>query len=117
MCFKDREACSQAGCPVVKGQGGGFGGQELEFILRNLVELKTQVEDSGGGGTTTRLSGGQVIDLGDHSTVDVLPENDKDGDAAVVHRTGTTMAEETRKPPSRRPSGSTGGTAGVVLKF
>src|SRR5512133_3122957 len=30
---------------AVQGQGGGFSGHELEFILRNLVELKLQVED------------------------------------------------------------------------
>jgi DNA-binding NtrC family response regulator len=71
----------------------GAGGQELEFILRSLVELKIQVEE-----LRRRLDGQpqrvQVIDLGDHTTVhDVLPADDTDGDRAVVYRPGMTMAE------------------------
>ena len=76
--------------------GGGAGGQELEFILRSLVELKLQVEE-----LRRRLDSQpqrvQVIELGDHATVaDVLPEGDIDGDQPVVYRPGMTMAEVER---------------------
>ncbi len=68
-------------------------GQELEFILRSLVELKLQVEE-----LRRRLDQHpqrvQVIDLSDHATVaDVLPDGDRDGDGPVVYRSGMTMAE------------------------
>jgi DNA-binding NtrC family response regulator len=72
---------------------GGAAGQELEFILRSLLELKLQVEE-----LRRRLDDGgqrvQVIDLGDHATVhEVLPESDSDGERPVVYRPGMTMAE------------------------
>ena len=77
---------------AVQGGGAGFGGQELEFILRSLVDLKLQVED-----LRRRIQDGpqrvQVIELGEHGTVDVLPENDRDGETPVVYRSGMTMAE------------------------
>ncbi|HEY8256699.1 MAG TPA: sigma-54 dependent transcriptional regulator [Gemmatimonadales bacterium] len=68
-------------------------GQELEFILRSLVELKLQVEE-----LRRRLDQSpqrvQVIDLSDHATVaDVMPEGERDGDGAVVYRSGMTMAD------------------------
>ena len=68
-------------------------GQELEFILRSLVELKLQVEE-----LRRRLDQSpqrvQVIDLTDHATVaDVLPNGERDGDGAVVYRSGMTMAD------------------------
>jgi DNA-binding NtrC family response regulator len=69
-------------------------GQELEFILRSLVELKLQVEE-----LRRRLDDHpqrvQVIELSDHTSVaDVLPDGDHDdGDQAVVYRSGMTMAE------------------------
>jgi len=78
---------------AVQGQGGGFGGHELEFILRNLVELKIQVEELRRRIDDHPPQRVQVIDLGDHGTVDVLPENDRDGESPVVYRTGMTMAE------------------------
>ena len=72
---------------------GGVGGQEVEFILRSLVELKIQVEE-----LRRRIDDHpqrvQVIELADHSTVaDVLPEGDRDGELPVVYRSGMTMAE------------------------
>jgi DNA-binding NtrC family response regulator len=77
---------------AVQAGGGGLGGQELEFILRSLVDLKLQVED-----LRRRLDDGpqrvQVIELGEHGTVDVLPENDRDGETPVVYRSGMTMAD------------------------
>ena len=91
----------------VRGTAGRDGGQELEFILRSLVELKLQVEE-----LRRRLDDQpqrvQVIELGDSATVhDVLPEGDSDGDRPVVYRPGMTMAE-VEKRPSRRPPGHRG---------
>jgi len=69
-------------------------GQELEFILRSLLDLKLQVEE-----LRRRLDEHpqrvQVIELADHSTVaDVFPEaEDRNGDQAVIYRSGMTMAE------------------------
>ena len=57
------------------------------------MELKIQVEELRRRMDDHPPQRVQVIDLGDHSTVDVLPESDKDGDAAVVYRSGMTMAE------------------------
>ena len=81
--------------PVVAAgrRDGGTAGQEFEFILRSLIELKLQVED-----LRRRLDDQpqrvQVIELGDSATVhDVLPEGDSDGDRPVVYRAGMTMAE------------------------
>jgi DNA-binding NtrC family response regulator len=80
--------------PVVAARrDGGTAGQELEFILRSLLELKLQVEE-----LRRRLDDQpqrvQVIDLGDSATVhDVLPAGDSDGDGPVVYRPGMTMAE------------------------
>jgi len=69
-------------------------GQELEFILRSLLDLKLQVEE-----LRRRLDEHpqrvQVIELADHSTVaDVFPEaEDRNGDQSVIYRSGMTMAE------------------------
>ncbi len=68
-------------------------GQEVEFILRSLVELKLQIEE-----LRRRLDlhpqRVQVIDLSDHATVaEVLPEPDGDGVGPVVYRSGMTMAD------------------------
>jgi DNA-binding NtrC family response regulator len=75
------------------GGGGGIGGQELEFILRSLVELKIQVEELRRRIDDQPPQRVQVIELGDHGTVDVLPEGDRDGESPVVYRSGMTMAE------------------------
>jgi DNA-binding NtrC family response regulator len=76
--------------------GGGPAGQELEFILRSLVDLRLQIEEM-----RRRLDDHpqrvQVIELADHSSVaDVMPDNDRDGDHAVLYRPGMTMAEVER---------------------
>jgi DNA-binding NtrC family response regulator len=56
------------------------------------VELKIQVEE-----LRRRIDDHpqrvQVIELGDHGAVDVLPEGDRDGEPPVVYRSGMTMAE------------------------
>ncbi len=81
--------------------GGGLhgtrevGGQELEFILRSLLDLKLQVEE-----LRRRLDEHpqrvQVIELADHASVaDVLTDGDNGGrePAEVVYRSGMTMEE------------------------
>ncbi|MGZ8398196.1 MAG: sigma 54-interacting transcriptional regulator [Gemmatimonadales bacterium] len=79
------------------GQGGsGTGVQELEFILRSLVDLRLQIEE-----LRRRLDEHpqrvQVIELADHSSVaDVMPDGDRDGDHPVLYRPGMTMAEVER---------------------
>jgi DNA-binding NtrC family response regulator len=77
------------------GQQGGGGGPELEFILRNLVDLRLQIEE-----LRRRLDSGpqrvQVIEVGDHAgiTTDVMTEVDQNGDhQPVLYRPGMTMAE------------------------
>ena len=67
--------------------------QELEFILRSLVDLRLQIEE-----LRRRLDDHpqrvQVIELADHSAVaDVMSDNDGDGDHPVLYRPGMTMAE------------------------
>jgi DNA-binding NtrC family response regulator len=81
--------------PQLGGGGGGreLTGQELEFILRSLVDLKLQVEE-----LRRRLDQHpqrvQVIDLSDHATVsEVLTEGERDGNGTVVYRSGMTMAD------------------------
>jgi DNA-binding NtrC family response regulator len=78
--------------------GGGAGalradGQELEFILRSLVDLRLQIEE-----LRRRLDDHpqrvQVIEIADHSAVaDVMSEVDHDGEQPVIYRSGMTMAE------------------------
>jgi DNA-binding NtrC family response regulator len=66
--------------------------QELEFILRSLVDLRRQIEE-----LRRRLDEHpqrvEIVDLGDRGpVVDVLPEGDH-GDDQVVYRPGMTMAD------------------------
>jgi DNA-binding NtrC family response regulator len=73
--------------------GGGAAGQELEFILRNLVDLRLQLEE-----LRRRIDSGpqrvQVIDLGHSAQVsDVLSEVEQNGEQPVLYRSGMTMAE------------------------
>jgi DNA-binding NtrC family response regulator len=75
-------------------QGRDASGQEFEFILRSLLDLKLQVEE-----LRRRLDEHpqrvQVIELADHATVaDVFSETDeRNGEQPVVYRSGMTMAE------------------------
>jgi DNA-binding NtrC family response regulator len=76
--------------------GGGAAGQELEFILRSLVDLRLQIEEM-----RRRLDEHpqrvQVIDLGEHAHVtDVMSEVERDGEQPVVYRAGMTMADVER---------------------
>jgi DNA-binding NtrC family response regulator len=77
-------------------QSSGAGLQELEFILRSLVDLRLQIEEM-----RRRIDEHpqrvQVIDLGNHAQVtDVMSEVDGDGDQPVLYRSGMTMAEVER---------------------
>jgi len=82
--------------PVRVQPAGGreLGGQEFEFILRSLMELKLQVEELRRRMDDRPLPQRvQVIELGDHSSVaDVLPSGG-DGDGTVLYRPGMTMAD------------------------
>ena len=74
-------------------QGNGPGMQELEFILRSLVDLRLQIEEM-----RRRLDEHpqrvQVIDLGHNAQVsDVLSEVEGNGDQPVLYRAGMTMAD------------------------
>ncbi|HJR17575.1 MAG TPA: sigma-54 dependent transcriptional regulator [Gemmatimonadales bacterium] len=79
------------------GQGGsGAVGPELEFILRNLIELKLQVEE-----LRRRLDEHpqrvQVIELADHSAVaDLMADDGADGARPVLYQAGMTMADVER---------------------
>jgi DNA-binding NtrC family response regulator len=70
--------------------------QELEFILRSLVDLRLQIEEM-----RRRLDEHpqrvQVIDLGEQTQVtDLMPDVDHDGEQPVVYRAGMSMAEVER---------------------
>jgi DNA-binding NtrC family response regulator len=77
---------------ALQGVGRGeLASQELEFILRSLVDLRLQVEE-----LRRRIDEApqrvQVIDLSDSPTVaDVV--HDRERDDQVVYRPGMTMAE------------------------
>src|SRR3954470_6333415 len=66
--------------------------QELEFILRSLVDLRLQIEE-----LRRRLDEhpqrGKVIDLGAHAQISDVAEVDGDGNAPVLYRSGMTMAD------------------------
>ena len=71
----------------------GFGSQELEFILRNLVDLRLQVEE-----LRRRLDDGpprvRVIELSDSPIVGDLSQiAERDTEEDVVYRSGMTMEE------------------------
>jgi DNA-binding NtrC family response regulator len=81
-------------------QGGGAAGmQELEFILRSLVDLRLQIEEM-----RRRIDAGpqrvQVIELADHSAVTEVMSDDgddgADGKRPVLYQPGMTMAEVER---------------------
>jgi DNA-binding NtrC family response regulator len=80
--------------PVRLGEDGGLPrGGELEFILRNIMDLRFQVEE-----LRRRLDDRpqrvQVIEVGDSQPMaDLLPANEQEERGAVVYRPGMTMAE------------------------
>jgi DNA-binding NtrC family response regulator len=86
----------QAGPGAPWAGGGAAGLQELEFILRSLVDLRLQIEE-----LRRRLDDHpqrvQVIDIGEHAQItDVMSDVDGDGVQPVLYRPGMTMAEVER---------------------
>ena len=77
------------------GPGREIGSQELEFILRSLMDLRLQVEE-----LRRRLDEGpqrvQVIEVGDGQPVADLVEHPGDAEPEVLYRPGMTMAEVER---------------------
>jgi DNA-binding NtrC family response regulator len=83
--------------PVRVGSGAPTGTQELEFILRNIMDLRLQLEE-----LRRRLDDRphrvQVIEVGEPQPVaDVLPVSEPEGMGSVVFRAGMTMAELERE--------------------
>ena len=76
-------------------QGRDVGVQELEFILRSLVDLRLQIEE-----VRRRMDEHpqrvQVIELADHSAVAEVSEEERDGERPVLYKPGMTMAEVER---------------------
>jgi DNA-binding NtrC family response regulator len=74
-------------------QGREMPSQELEFILRSLLDLRRQIED-----VRRRMDEHpqrvQVIDFSDNSPmVDLLPQTDREEPGEVIYRAGMTMAD------------------------
>jgi len=83
--------------PVRLGQTTPGGTQELEFILRNIMDLRLQIEE-----LRRRLDERphrvQVIELGEsHPVADVLPVSESEDVGSVVLRPGMTMADVERE--------------------
>jgi DNA-binding NtrC family response regulator len=83
--------------PVRLGQTTPSGTQELEFILRNIMDLRLQIEE-----LRRRLDERphrvQVIELGEsHPVADVLPVSESEDVGSVVLRPGMTMADVERE--------------------
>jgi DNA-binding NtrC family response regulator len=73
------------------------GGHELEFILRNIMDLRLQLEDVRRR-MDERPQRVQVIELGESQPVaDVLPAGEPEERGAVVYRPGMTMADVERE--------------------
>jgi DNA-binding NtrC family response regulator len=83
--------------PVRMAQTGPGGSRELEFILRNIMDLRIQLEE-----LRRRLDDHphrvQVIELGEsHPVADVLPVSEPEDGGSVVFRPGMTMADVERE--------------------
>jgi DNA-binding NtrC family response regulator len=79
--------------PVRVGPAAPSGGQELEFILRNIMDLRIQLEELRRR-LDERPQRVQVIELGESQPVaDLLPASEQEERGAVVYRPGMTMAE------------------------
>ena len=77
--------------------GREVAGQEFEFILRSLVDLKLQVEELRRRLDEPHTQRVQVIDLSDHTSVaDVMPDGVGEMEQTVLYRPGMTMAEVER---------------------
>ena len=79
--------------PVRVGGGGTVAGQELEFIFRNIMDLRLQIEELRRR-IDDRPQRVQVIELGESQPVaDVLPANEPEDRGTVLYRPGMTMAD------------------------
>jgi len=73
--------------------GRDVSGQELEFILRNIMDLRLQMEE-----LRRRMDSGpqrvQIIDIGDRQPMaDLAGESAGEDAGAILYRSGMTMAE------------------------
>ena len=67
--------------------------QEIEFILRSLMDLRLQIEELRRR-LDERPQRVQVIELGEGRPVaDVLPVNEPEVESEIIYRPGMTMAE------------------------
>jgi DNA-binding NtrC family response regulator len=83
--------------PVRVGAPAVPGSQELEFILRNIMDLRLQIEELRRR-LDERPQRVQVIDLGESQPVaDVLPVSESEERGSVLYRPGMTMAEVERE--------------------
>ncbi|MFL5520824.1 MAG: sigma 54-interacting transcriptional regulator [Gemmatimonadales bacterium] len=81
--------------PAVQGRGElGVGGAELEFLLRNLMELRLQVEELRRRMDQERPSV-RILDFGDKGEIGEISVNpiDEPEPDEVLYRPGMTMAE------------------------
>ncbi|HEX4561253.1 MAG TPA: sigma-54 dependent transcriptional regulator [Gemmatimonadales bacterium] len=84
------------GLPMrVVGPGQEVQGQELQFILRSLVELKLQVEELRRRVDEQPARRVEVIEVGPHGALPP-PEIDSPADDRVVYRAGMSMADVER---------------------
>ena len=77
---------------VVGGGGRELPSQEVEFILRSLVDLRLQVEELRRR-LDERPQRVQVIDLGESQPLVDLAEPERESASTIVYRPGMTMAE------------------------
>ena len=80
---------------VGTGRGGELAGQEVEFILRSLVDLKLQIEELRRRLDERAPQRVEVIDLGARSAPTVVDAETEPADQ-VLYRPGMTMAEVER---------------------
>ena len=96
------------GLPMrVVGPGREVAGQELQFILRSLVELKLQVEELRRRVDEQPARRVEVIEVGPHGSIPAA-EMEGPADAQVVYRAGMSMAEVERAAIEAALKGSRG---------
>ena len=81
----------------VQQQRQDVSGQELEFILRNIMDLRLQMEELRRRMDTSPQRV-QIIDLGDRQPMaDLVGDGSGEDEGAVLYRSGMTMAEVERR--------------------
>jgi DNA-binding NtrC family response regulator len=96
-----RERGAGRGLPVrVASTSRDVAGQEVEFILRSLVELKLQIEELRRRIEERPAQRVEVIEVGggpqDPLLAEPVPEEGEGGGGAVIYRSGMTMADVER---------------------